>query len=267
MVLLAKKEGGEPIVLCDKIAQQIPPLEDGRHGVCETTERQPGPLNKKGVQASKKRKREHKRVLDRFAHRPFQPITCPSLTILEITSLRDVLCVIRAKSDACVAPQRGGYYRSSVPISGLHQTGYITDSVGLHCRNSPQPGFSIPMCLNTKRFRWLLCLIQPIRKSGSCFSLYEVAEIELLGQRYQTLKQSFLTSPWRPAGRIPEGRFKHAALTASAFIPATGLIQRGHVFRPRSSEFLPPPGPRTRVTHQPIQSHHIHLGVHGLNRG
>lgn len=107
MVLLAKKEGGEPIVLCDKIAQQIPPLEDGRHGVCETTERQPGPLNKKGVQASKERKREHKRVLDRFAHRPFQPITCPSLTILEITSLRDVLCVIRAKSDACVAPSRG----------------------------------------------------------------------------------------------------------------------------------------------------------------
>lgn len=25
MVLLAKKKGGEPIVLCDKIAQQIPP--------------------------------------------------------------------------------------------------------------------------------------------------------------------------------------------------------------------------------------------------
>lgn len=128
---LPKKEGGEPIVLCDKIAQQIPPPEDGRHGVCETTERQPGPLNKKGVQASKKRKREHKRVLDRFAHRPFQPITCPSLTILEITSLRDVLCVICAKSDACVAP-KGGYYRSSVP-NLVFKTRQVTSPIQLGC--------------------------------------------------------------------------------------------------------------------------------------
>lgn len=115
------------------------------------------------------------------------------------------------------------------------------------------------MCFSTKRFRWLLCLIQPIRKSGSCLSPYEVAEIGVFNRRYQTLKQSFLSSPWRPTGSIPEGCLKHAALTASAFIPATGLIQRGHVFRPRSSRLLPPPGPRMRGTHQPIQSHHIHL--------
>ncbi len=124
-----------------------------------------GPEQPRSGQKNKEKKETLKEVLTPFAHRPFQSITHPSLTLRELPIPSGALSYL-LKVGLRGAPIKGGVTMKPLcPIRSKNLTGYITDSVGLHHGSNPMArnqGSFKPNVFDSKSLRRLLYSIKPI---------------------------------------------------------------------------------------------------------